>query len=80
MSKSSGKKQIGGQPGCVEREPAKRPLNVGGILRTDVDPDIEIVRGPDMTVKIRRRTPPINRYSTQFELSGLKNSLKSLAS
>ena len=45
-----GKKQIGGQPGCGKPKLAKCPINSDGIFRTDIDPNIEIVGGPDITI------------------------------
>ena len=46
----TGKKQAGGQLFCGKPELAKRPLNFGGVFRTNVDPNIEVVGGSDMTV------------------------------
>jgi hypothetical protein len=75
----TGKKQAGGQLFCGKPELAKRALNFGGVFRTNVDPNIESVGGSDMTVN-PDRVPPIAMYSTLFELSDFKNSLKFLAS
>src|ERR1039457_758088 len=44
------KKQVGGQPCCGEAKLAERPLNSGGVFRTNLDPNIEIVGRPDVAV------------------------------
>jgi hypothetical protein len=48
------KKQAGGQPRRGEPELAKGALNSGGVFRINVDPHVEIVGGPDMTVDADR--------------------------
>ena len=73
------KKQVGRQPWRGEPELAKRTLDSGGIFRMDIDPDVQIVGRPDVSVNVHR-VPPMSRYSTPFELSNFKNSLKSSGS